>query len=347
MQQKKIGVILLNLGTPESPSIKSVRKYLKEFLMDPFVLDIPWILRSLLVKAVILPFRPKKSSHAYQQIWTEQGSPLALHHNALAQKLQIALGDSYIIKTAMRYGKNDIKTALQELSLSEKDDKLILFPLYPQYAWASSESSLSLAKSLFEKNIPDVTCFSVKPFFAEKGFIECTAKRICQTRDKGFEHFLFSFHGIPVHQTQKKTLPHSGCAEKSSCCDQIRYNNAYCYRAQCFETARKVAEKSNLTPDQYSVSFQSRLGRTPWIKPYTDHFLKDLAQKGIKKLAVCCPSFVADCLETLEEVGIRTKQDWLDIGGTSFELIPCLNSDPDWVQAVANIVKDETHHDPL
>ncbi len=321
------GILLINLGTPDHCDVKSVRRYLKEFLSDPRVIDIPSPLRWLLLNAVILPFRPKKTAEAYQKIWSAtEGSPLLQHSKALTEALSIHLGDTYQVALGMRYGNPTIASALETLQHCKR---LIIVPLFPQYASAATGSALEKTLSLLSQqwNIPDIHV--VCDFYAEPGFIEAYANVIQRSiLDKKIDLLLFSFHGLPERHLRK-----SGCAVEcgEAACPAINLNNQYCYRAQCYATSRALAEKIGLAPDQYAVCFQSRLGRTPWIKPYTDELFPTLIQKNIRHIAVACPSFVADCLETLEEIAIRGKEQWHSLGGESFIAVPCLNAEPSFV----------------
>ncbi|MBI2712077.1 MAG: ferrochelatase [Bdellovibrio sp.] len=330
------GVFLLNLGTPRQPTPGDVRAYLKEFLMDPYVIDIPGPLRWLLVHGIILPKRPASSARAYQKIWTERGSPLLFHLEDLVCGVQKVLGESFHVIGGMRYGNPSIRDGLEKFK-KLKLDKVILFPLYPQYSLAATESSIREFKKVaadvgFEGQIKEVPAF-----FDDPGFIRSFAEVAKESlRDFPFDHLLMSFHGLPERQVKKTDPTGELCLATQDCCSRLNPKNPDCYRAQCFQTARKIAEKMGLEPSRYSVCFQSRLGRTPWIKPFTDELYLSLPSQGVKKLAVLCPSFVADCLETLEEVAIRGRADFLKAGGTDFKLISSLNSSPVWVETVAN-----------
>jgi ferrochelatase len=350
MQASK-GLILMNLGTPETLSRASIRSYLKEFLMDPFVIDIPRLFRWVLVKGIIAPLRPKKAFKAYASIWTPQGSPLKVHHEALSAAVGRLLEPHFWVRPAMRYGANSLLANLKAMEAQGIRD-ILLFPLYPQFAWASTESTLSHVKDL-QKRFAWVAKMSfrvVRSFFDHPGFIDCLCSQL-KVQIEGFDqrrfHILFSYHGVPVRQVRRTVLPHSGCSQRVDCCEKWGFHNQYCYRAQCFETSRLVAAQLGLGAEDYSVSFQSRLGRTPWIRPYTDEILAVLRRRGIKNLLVSCPSFVADCLETLEEIGIRAAQDWKLLGGDDLVLVPGLNSADLWVENVKNIVLNPDYHYPI
>ncbi|KTD32647.1 ferrochelatase [Legionella moravica] len=327
----KQGLLLINLGTPNSTEVSAVKTYLSEFLTDKRVIDLPVLLRYVLVYLIILPFRAKKSAHAYQAIWTEQGSPLLIHNQQIANQLQLKLGADFKVVLGMRYGSPSILNALNQLKECES---ITILPLYPQYSSAATGSSIEEVMRLLAKQevIPSITI--IRDFFQHPSYINAQAKVISHHIDED-DFLLFSYHGIPERQVQK-----SGC--KTVCqeaCPTVSSSNQGCYKAQCHETSRLLASALNLTKNQYTTSFQSRLGKTPWIKPYTDELLSELVAKGIKNLAVVCPSFVTDCLETLEEMGIRTREQWLKLGGKKFTLIPCMNDDPDWISAIIELIK--------
>ncbi len=351
----KKGILLLNLGTPQDASTASVRRYLHTFLMDPRVIELPAVLRFLLVYGLIVPFRARKSAHAYQQIWTAQGSPLLVNSLALKDALAAQLGPDYVVALGMRYGKPSIQEALSELHAA-RIDHLKILPLFPQYASASSGSAIEVALGLLAKqwSIPNIQL--IRDFHALPGYIESYAALIQAHRQQhlNIEYILFSYHGLP-EQHLKKTGCRANCVlakaydpkntEDSNhlCnpCPKIDKNNSACYRAQCYATTQLIAEKLELGPAQYQTCFQSRLGRRPWIKPYTDEVLIALRQKGLRHIAIVCPSFVADCLETLEEINLRARAQWQNLGGESFVFIPCLNDQPLWIEALARILDSD------
>jgi ferrochelatase len=335
----KTGILLLNLGSPEAPTAAAVRPYLREFLSDPRVIDIPAPLRWLLLNAFILPFRPRKSAEAYAKVWTPEGSPLLVHSRAFAAKLSARLGDGYRVALGMRYGNPSIASALDEL-LREPLRELVVFPLYPQYASSSTGTAVEAAlRALAPRwNIPPVRVAGA--FFDHPAWLaamtENAASRLAAFRP---DHVLFSYHGLPERHIRKSECAPGHClAPGDACCAAIDARNAFCYRAQCFATTRALASRLGLDPARVSTAFQSRLGRTPWIKPYTDEALVELASMGVKRLAVFSPSFVADCLETLEEMEIRGAESFRAAGGESLQLIPALNSSDAWVGATAEIL---------
>jgi ferrochelatase len=333
------GVLLVNLGTPEAPTVPAVRRYLREFLSDPRVLDMPAPLRWLLLEGVILPFRPGKSAAAYAQIWTAEGSPLQLHTRRLAEKLASHLGDAFRVDYAMRYGKPSIPGRLTAL-LSRPLRELVVLPLYPQYASASTGSSLEAVMRALAtlQNIPALRV--AEAFYSHPAFIEAMAKTGAPVLEAlKPDHVLFSYHGLPERQIRKSECKPGHClAPDDACCAAVGPDNAFCYRAQCFATSRLLSARLGLDPRNCTTAFQSRLGRTPWIRPFTDEVLLALAQKGVRRLAVFEPSFVADCLETLEEMGIRGAEAFRAAGGERLELVPAPNSSDAWVRALSEII---------
>ncbi len=333
------GLLLINLGTPDAPTSRAVRRYLRQFLSDPRVLDINPIGRKLLLELIILPTRPRKSAHAYQKVWTERGSPLLYHSQDLVAGVQAGLGDTWKVVLGMRYGKPSIATALDELRAAGVD-RIVTLPLFPQYASSSTGSAL---EELFRRagaavNVPRLEI--APPFYDHPGFIEAFAAVGAPVlTELAPDHVLFSFHGLPERHMRASDESGSHCLTSERCCDAIVPANRNCYRAHCFATARALAARLGLDPGIWSVSFQSRLGRTPWIKPYTDHVLDELAAKGVKRLAVFCPAFVADCLETLEEIGLRARDQFRAAGGEELALVPSLNATSGWIDAVGAIAR--------
>lgn len=327
----KKGLLLINLGTPAKPTIKAVRAYLKSFLIDKRVIDLPAPWRYLLLYGFILPFRPRQSAKAYQAIWTSNGSPLLHYSSSCRVQLQQQLGEEYQVALGMRYGEPSISSALKQLKTCET---LTILPLFPQYSSAATGSSLEETMRLLSQQriIPHIKV--IRDFHTHPGFIDSQAaliKPYMATHD----HLLFSYHGLPERQLLK-----DDCKEYCpSGCQTIARMNSSCYRAQCLRTSAALIRALNLNASNVSSAFQSRLGRTPWIKPYTDELLMTLAAKGVKRLAVACPSFVADCLETLEEIGLRAKTQWLNLGGEQLTLIPALNDHPSWIETLTRMVR--------
>lgn len=337
----KVGVLLINLGTPDSPETGDVRRYLREFLSDPRVVDINPIGRWLLLNLVILPFRPAKSGEAYKTIWSEEGSPLLVHGENLTQGVRETLGERFHVELAMRYGNPSIKDAL--LRLEQADiERLIVVPLFPQYSSAATGSALDRLYEVAGKawNVPPMS--AVAPFYEDPRFIDAFVE-VARPHLERFQpdHVVFSYHGVPERQVQKSDTTGQHCLQKDGCCDKIVPANRYCYRAQCYASTRAMVAQLGLEEGGYSVAFQSRLGRTPWIKPYTDELLDEMAESGkSKRVAVLCPAFVADCLETLEEIGIRAKEDWQAAGGEDLLLVPSLNAHPAWVKGVSEMIQE-------
>jgi len=293
--------------------------------------------RWLLLNLFILPFRSHRSAEAYRKIWTEKGSPLLVHGEALQRELASRLDTP--VALGMRYGKPSMAQALHELK-QHGVDRIAVLPLYPQAASASSGTVLEkvYAEAGREWNVPDLV--TVPAFFDDPGFVaawEAVGRPILNSVSP--DHVLFSFHGLPQRHIRKADESGAHCLTTPTCCDTLGTVNRHCYRAQCFATTRMLALALGLTPDRYSVSFQSRLGREAWIKPYTDHMLREFPKRGVKRLVVFCPAFVADCLETLEEIGLRGRDTFLAAGGDAFELAPSLNTHPGWVETVANLVR--------
>jgi ferrochelatase len=335
----KVGILLINLGSPADPSTGAVRRYLREFLMDARVIDVAAPARFLLVNGIIAPFRSPKSAHAYQKIWTKEGSPLVTYGRGLQIKVQALLGDDYLVRTAMRYGEPSIPSQVKVL-LDAEIEELRVFPLYPHYASASVGSSVDMVMQSLSQEFAFPPLRILPDFYEDPRFIqsftEVAAPRIKALKP---DHVLFSYHGLPERQLTKSMRNPSVCKFNQECCASVRSDNRLCYRAQCYATTRALVKSMGLKEGEYSTSFQSRLGRAAWIKPYTDEVFAELREKGVKRLAVMCPAFVADCLETLEEIGMRGAEDWQTLGGEKLELIPSLNLEDVWCRAVADMVK--------
>jgi len=338
-EPQRIGVLLVNLGTPASPSTRDVRRYLREFLSDPRVIDLPAPLRWLLLRAVILPFRPRRSARLYASIWTPAGSPLLVHGRALAQALAAQLGPAFVVALGMRYGEPSLASAFETL-LATDPVRIVVLPLYPQYASSSGGSTLERVYALAGARERVPALVSVADFHDDPGFVAAFAA-VARPALETFrpDHVLLSYHGLPERQVRRADASGRHCLASPGCCDALGPPNRACYRAQCFATSRALAAALGLAAERHSVSFQSRLGREPWIRPYTDERLPALAQAGVRRLAVLCPAFVADCLETLEEIGIRAREQWLALGGEDLLLVPSLNASPRWVEAVAALVR--------
>lgn len=334
----RCGLLLINLGTPDAPSVRAVRRYLREFLSDPRVLDVNFVLRKLLLYGVILPWRPKQSAKAYRSIWTDRGSPLLFHGRDLAQKTAAALGDQWQVELAMRYQNPSIASALERFRRASID-QIVAFPLFPQYssaAWGSAVEKL-FADASRSWNVP--TLQVVPPYYDHPAFIEAFAALIQPVLGSlNPDKVILSYHGLPERQVIKSDESDAQhCLRSDTCCDAIVAVNRNCYRAQCFATSRVLARRLALPEGTWETTFQSRLGRTPWIRPYTDERIRELARSGCRRVAVVCPAFTADCLETLEEIGIRGRQDFIANGGEELRLVPSLNSEDAWVHALIQI----------
>ncbi|MFY0591506.1 ferrochelatase [Roseivirga sp.] len=337
MGKEKIGVLIVNLGTPDSPATKDVRKYLREFLMDGRVIDIPVIPRFLLVNGIIAPLRAPKSAKEYRKLWVERGSPLKFYGFDVRDLLQKALGDDYKVTLAMRYQSPSIEEGLNELK-SENVKRIIVIPLFPQYASASTGSVSEKVNELVSKwqIIPSVS--HINQFMDHPKFLEAFANNGKTFMEKQeYDHVIFSYHGLPERHIKKGSVGNQ--CQLGSCCSVLHERNRYCYRAQCFYTSRELAKRLGLKEDDYTTTFQSRLGKDPWIKPYTDEVLKDLPGKGIKKALVFSPAFISDCLETTIEVGEEFKEEFIEAGGEVWDLVPSLNDSDTWIECLEDLVK--------
>ena len=338
---ERTGVLLINLGTPASPATRDVRRYLREFLSDPRVIDTSPFVRWALVNLVIAPFRSPKSAAAYRKIWSAEGSPLLFHGQALRDGVAAALGENYVVTLGMRYGAPSIRNALERLVAADVDG-IVALPLFPQWADSSTGSAVAKLEEEIEAlpNVPPVE--TLPAFFDDAGFIEAFADTTRPVLDETRpDHVLFSYHGLPERQIRAADPTGRHCLSSPDCCEAPGKALARCYRAQCYATTRSLAAALGLGPETHSVAFQSRLGRTPWIQPFTDEALPELAGRGVKRLAVVCPSFVADCLETIEEIGMRAQEQWRELGGDVLALAPCPNASPRFVEAIAGMVERE------
>ncbi|MBC61548.1 MAG: ferrochelatase [Zetaproteobacteria bacterium] len=333
----KKGVLLINLGTPRSTESKDVRAYLKEFLSDKRVIDIHPVLRFLLLRLIILPFRTRKTKKSYEEIWQKEGSPLKLLTEKLTRLVKDQLKENYEVSYAMRYGNPSIPSEIEKMR--SKCSQLTVIPLYPQYASSSTGSSVAKTYESLNHKWDPFPVKIVNSFYKHPAYTDSFAGLMKKFDTKDTKsHLLFSYHGIPERHILK-----SGCkvvCENCSKKNENENNKNFCYRYQCYASTSLMAKKLGLTENQYTVSFQSRLGKSPWIKPYTDIIIDELYDKGIRKLWVVCPSFVSDCLETLEEIAMELKEQWLEKPGTSFEKVPCLNADPVWVKSFSQMIRD-------
>ena len=336
------GLLLINLGTPDSVAVGDVRRYLDEFLMDPRVIDLSPIGRWALVKLAILPTRPKESAEAYEKIWTERGSPLLFHTVDLAEKVQQRVGDDVVVDIAMRYQNPSIASALERFRRAGIDN-IVVFPLFPQYSSAATGSAVEKAwvEAGARWNTPSIV--NVPAFYDHPAFIEAFRSVAAPVLEEmGPDRVIMSFHGVPERHVRKsdETDDQSHCLATAACCDALTPANRNCYRAQCFATARALSTALGI--EGAEVTFQSRLGRDPWIQPYTDQRLDKLPEEGVESVAVLCPAFVADCLETIEEIGMRASEDFVAAGGRELRLVPSLNATDAWADAVVRIAAEHT-----
>jgi ferrochelatase len=332
--KKKTGVLLINLGTPNSSQTSDVRQYLRQFLMDRRVIDIPFWKRFLLINLIIAPFRSPKSAKEYQRLWTKEGSPLLTNSQNAAKALQKELGDDYFVVLGMRYQNPSIESVIHQLKKQDVE-RIIVLPLFPQYASSSTGSALEEVMRIVKKDllIPNINFIDSYPSNSKMldAYIDIANKH---KKERNFDHILFSFHGLPERHLKKEN---TNC-QMGTCCDSLQANNRLCYRAQCFETARNLIKKMQIPEGDYTISFQSRLGKTPWIKPYTDEVIVKLAQAGKKNILAFSPSFVADCLETTIEMGETYLELFQEHGGEHLQLVESLNEHPLWIEALKEMI---------
>lgn len=334
----KKGVLLVNLGTPDSPEVGDVRKYLDQFLMDERVIDVNIVNRTLLVKGIIVPFRSPKTSKLYKEIWDENGSPLLYFSKIQAAMVQEQLGDDYHVELAMRYQNPSVSSALDKMKAALVESIRVI-PLFPQYASASTGSVIQLVMEIVSKwaTIPPLTF--VNSFHDNELMIATFAENARKYQPETFDHVLFSFHGLPERQLLKCDHTGSYCLKKAGCCDTLNDTNKFCYSAQGHDTARLIAAKLNIAREDYTVCFQSRLGKEPWVQPYTTDVLKKLAAEGKKRLLVFSPAFVADCLETIYEITVEYHEEFKTLGGEHVQLVESLNDDPKFIEALVDMAK--------
>ncbi len=326
------GVLLVNLGSPDTTKTKDVKKYLKEFLMDERVIDVPYVLRNLLVKGIILNTRPKKSAKAYKKIWWDEGSPLVVISERFAKKIKSNV--KIPVALAMRYGSMSMEKGFEEL-INQGVSEILLVPLYPHYAMSSYETVTVKAEKIVAKKYPKVMMDILPPFYKNPDYINAMANNIKHhLKDFDYDHILFSYHGIPERHIKKSDPTNNHCKIDGSCCERNSVAHHTCYRHQCFETTKGIVKELGLEKETYSNSFQSRLLNDPWLKPYTDFELEKFPKENKKNVAVITPAFVSDCLETLEEIAMEGKEDFLEAGGTDYKHIPCMNDNDDWVQVM-------------
>lgn len=333
MTKAPTGILLINLGTPDEPSRSAVYRYLKQFLLDPRVIDIHPIARNLLVRAAILPFRSGQSAKLYRELWTEKGSPLKFHGVSLAAQVQSLLGEDYVVELAMRYQNPSIQSAVSKL-MQAKVSKIKVFPLFPQYASASTGSAHEEVMRVLvgQQIIPEVEFVNSYPTWQPMvDLFVANARRYDLSQ---YEHILFSYHGLPQRQMRKADA-FNHCLQSADCCKTLTPVNQFCYSAQCHITTQAIAQQMSLKPEQYTLCFQSRLGRDPWMQPYTSQVIEELAHKGVKNILVFCPAFTADCLETTVEISMEYREAFQKMGGERLDLVESLNDSPVWAEALA------------
>ncbi len=330
----KRAVLLANLGSPDAPDEHSVRRYLNQFLMDPLVIQLPWFLRRMIVSLFVLPKRPKDSAEAYQSIWWDEGSPLVVLSRKLRDALQAKL--ELPVFMSMRYGQPSIESAILEIQALDGIEEILFVPLYPHFADSTVQTSIEEARRCIKKHNLNVCLKTQEAFYEQEDYIDALVASAKDALDTEHEHILFSYHGLPESHLKKADPTGQHCLASKDCCEQPSIAHATCYRHQILATTRAFVDRAGLQEENYSVAFQSRLGRAKWLDPYTEESIRKLAQQGVKKLLVICPAFVTDCLETLEEIGIRGEEVFQEAGGESLSLVPCMNDHPLWVDTLAN-----------
>ncbi len=334
----KTGVLLVNLGTPDAPTRGAVYRYLREFLTDRRVVDYPWLARQLLVQGIIAPFRSGSSAKLYKQLWTEEGSPLKVYGEVVARGVQERLGKEYIVELGMRYQSPSIESALQRL-MDKRVAELIVFPLFPQYASATTGSVHDEVMRVLRRQeiIPNLRL--INSYFDHPVMIDIFAENARKFDLDSYDHIIFSYHGLPERQLRKADPSGKYCTKANNCCQRMSSVNQFCYSAQCHATTRAIADRLSLSPERFTTSFQSRLGPEKWAQPYTIKIIEKLAEEGQKRLLVFSPAFVADCLETIIEIGYEYQEEFEEMGGEKVDLVPSLNDDPRWIDAITDMVR--------
>ena len=337
MALQKKGILLINLGSPRSTKVEDVKEYLDEFLMDEKVIDYRWFFRALLVQGIILRTRPPKSAAAYETVWTAEGSPLIVITEKIKNKLQKVV--NVPVEMGMRYAQPSIESGIQKL-VDQGVTDIVLFPLYPQYAMSTTETVMEKAEEVRKAKFPQVKINYIEPFYNRDIYIDCLAESIREKLPENYDALQFSYHGVPERHLYK-TDPTNTCRRGDCCFQNDNPSHKFSYRHQCYKTTELVIEKLGIPKEKTIVSFQSRLGKDKWIEPYTDETLENLPKKGIKNLAVVCPAFVSDCLETLEEISVEGREEYLHAGGESFNYIPCLNDEDRWIEVVKTLCEEK------
>lgn len=337
------GILLMNLGSPDSTEVPDVKRYLDEFLMDKRVIDYPYLFRLLLVRGMITPKRAPKTAEAYRSIWWPEGSPLIVLTERLREALEARLGEP--VAYTMRYGDPHPAKAFAELlRRAPALREVVLFPLYPHYAMSSYETAVEYARQAYRQGGYPFRLRVAAPYYREPAYIHALAETLRPYLEQPYDYLLFSYHGVPERHIRKGDITGHHCLSSAACCDTDSPAHAYCYRHQVITTMRLVARELGLPEDRYGLSFQSRLGREEWLRPYTAELLRELPARGIRKLVVLSPAFVSDCLETLEEMAMQGREQFLEAGGESYRMVPCLNTDPLWVDAIAGWLQEADQH---
>ncbi|MDX1573397.1 MAG: ferrochelatase [Methylophaga sp.] len=334
----KRAILLANLGSPDKPDTPSVRRYLNQFLMDRYVIQVPWLLRRMIVGLFVLPFRPKDSAEAYRSVWLPNGSPLIVLSEQLQHALQAKV--DMPVHLAMRYGNPSIESALLKIADDPSITEVFYMPMYPHFADSTVTTSIVEAERIIAKHKLTFKLKVLPPFYQDTQYIEALYQQTHDYLQMDYDHLVFSYHGLPESHITKRDPSGKHCLARPDCCMQPHPAHATCYRHQVMMTTKAFTERVGLPAEKYSVAFQSRLGRQVWLGPNTEDVLKELAGKGVKKVLVMCPAFVTDCLETLEEIAIRGEEVFIEAGGESLTLVPCLNSHPAWVDVLADWAKN-------
>lgn len=338
MKFGKKGVLIINLGTPDAPEFWAVWRYLKQFLLDGRVIDIPTIKRNLLVRGIILPTRTRNSTNLYKELWTEEGSPLKVYGYQVVEGVRKELGDDYEVELAMRYQNPSIESAIEKL-LAKNVSEIIVFPMFPQYASASTGSAHEEVMRVLTKKQVIPTVKMINSYYDFEPMIEVYAENAKKYNLEEYDHIIFSYHGIPQRQILKADNCNH-CLKTADCCQSISIKNQFCYSAQSYGTTKALVEKLGLKEGTYTTSFQSQLGSDPWTKPATIKVIEELAKKGAKKLLIFSPAFVADCLETTVEILTEYQEEFEEMGGEHIDLVESLNAHPKWISAIASLVKE-------
>ena len=338
----KTGVLLINLGTPDEPTVPAVSRYLKEFLLDPRVIDVNPVLRNFLVRCVIIPKRKKASTASYQKLWTKEGSPLKVYGYALQTAVQEALGNDFVVELGMRYQNPSIAQAIENVEKQGPIKEWIILPLFPQYASATTGSVHEMVMNIFAKKQTIPTIKFINSYHDHPLMIQAFVERAKQYNLKDYDYVLFSYHGLPERQLLKADTSCNHCLKSENCCKTYTIQNQYCYSAQCYATTKAIAEALGLEEREYGICYQSRLGKEEWIKPYTSDVLKDLVAQGKKKVLVFSPAFIADCIETTIEISEEYAEEFQHMGGEILQLVEGLNDHPLWIEAVVDLIQQQT-----